>query len=179
MAEVVFEVLGRAEPADFRIGRWGAYQKPSVKEFKAEVRRCAAEAMAGRSPLSGPLQCAMCFVRAAPKSDRRANGEFKVPSAGNPYPWAWMSKPDWDNLCKSAQDACSKVVWNDDAQIVWGQPIKVQDDHHRIIIRVREVCEADMQMAYSQMVGALRRSRGVPEEGTRAEVEADHADGQG
>lgn len=173
MATVVFEVLGKAEPADFRISRWGAYQKPTVKAWKAEVRRCAAEAMAGRPPLKGPLRFSVCFVRNAPKSSRRANGEFKQASAGNPYPWAWTAKPDWDNMCKATQDACSKVVWNDDAQIVWGEPLKVQADHYRIIVVVEELCEEDVQVRYSKFVGALRRSRGCAGEGRRCEVESD------
>lgn len=170
MSEIVFEVLGKPEPADFRIGRWGAYEKLTVKEWKAEVRRCAAEAMADRKPLAGPLRFSICFVRPVPKSSRRANGEVKAASAGNPFPWAWTSKPDWDNLCKCAQDACSKVVWNDDAQIVWGEPLKVQDDHFRIIIMVEELCEEDVQIKYSKFVGALREARGLPAEGKREDV---------
>jgi len=158
LAEIVFEVLGKPEPADFRIGRWGAYEKPKVKEWKAEVRRCAADAMAGRPPLAGPLRFSVCFVRPAPASYP------KKPTKAKPWPWAWTSKPDWDNMCKCAQDACSKVVWNDDAQIVWGQPMKMHGDRFRIIVRVEEVWEEDLEAAYQGFEKALERSRTVAAE---------------
>ena len=155
MSEVIFEVNGEAVPADFRISRWNVHEKPKVAEWKAEVRRCASEAMQGREIMLGAIQCTMCFVTMPPKSHLRANGEFKAPSLKMPCPWARTSTPDWDNLCKCAQDACTKVVWKDDAQIVWGQPIKVYGDRFHIIVWVREIGQEELQDAYHALAAKL------------------------
>lgn len=78
----------------------------------AVVRFAAAQAMEGRSPMDGPLLLVIRSYRAKgmPKSKRRR--ELAEREAVKP-----ITRPDYDNYAKLVGDACTGVVWCDDAQV--------------------------------------------------------------
>lgn len=47
-----------------------------------------------------------------------------------------LSKPDWDNIAKSACDALKGIVWDDDSRVVMGQVQKYFSDDPRLRITV-------------------------------------------
>lgn len=98
---------------------------PDRADWKAHAKACAHRVMAGRAPLDGPLQLAVCWVCTPPASTP------KRPTKGNPWPWAPWKKPDKDNLHKILQDALNELVWHDDARLVDGPSGKIWDwaDH--------------------------------------------------
>ena len=49
-----------------------------------------------------------------------------------------VKKPDADNFAKSALDACNKVVWVDDAQVVDLHVFKRFSDQPRLAVKIRE-----------------------------------------
>ncbi len=92
--------------------------EPDRKDWKARVY---AEARANcGEPLHGPLSLTLVFVRPSPK------GTNKKPTEKRPWPWAWLSKPDCDNLAKPVKDALTGVAWVDDAQVIREEVVKHQ-----------------------------------------------------
>ena len=142
---VAFEVWGRPQPAGskkaFPIrrkagGGWVATGKvavvddnPHTKSWQAEVASCAAAAMmraAGAARggsfdpapelLTGPLGLAVRFTLRRPKGHfGTGKNAGKVKDSAPKFPTV---KPDCTKLLRAIEDACTGVVWNDDAQIV-------------------------------------------------------------
>lgn len=116
---VTFTVPGEARPERKRqTGRPGGFYKridtPDARDYKATVKLCAAQAMAGREPLQDALAVTIRVYRAKPPSWPKKR-------------WAWTTKPDCSNFAKLIEDACTGIVWGDDAQIVR----LVVEKHHR------------------------------------------------
>ncbi|GMW02634.1 MAG: hypothetical protein AMXMBFR84_37700 [Candidatus Hydrogenedentota bacterium] len=96
------------------------YDPSENEKAKGGVRDQAYFAMkqAGHTrPLEGPLRVRLDFAFDWPQSKR-------VKSLARISPGSLMAKlfhttkPDADNLCKLVFDACNRVVWRDDTQIV-------------------------------------------------------------
>ena len=88
------------------------YDPAKSRNAKQHVRFAAAEAMKefDGEPLKGPIHLKAQFGIEMPKSMARKR---------TPRPREWrVKKPDLDNLLKTVKDACSKVVYLDDSQIV-------------------------------------------------------------
>jgi Holliday junction resolvase RusA-like endonuclease len=84
-----------------------------MKQHQKMVGQLAALAMRGHAQMTGPLKLEMLCVYAIPRSwpaeQRQAALDGKV----------WKTTvPDLDNLEKLIADACNKIVYSDDAQIV-------------------------------------------------------------
>ena len=121
---VRFFVAGLAKPGGSKKGFYIEKIKRVVitdasgkkgREWRADVKATAYEAMQGRSPFARdvPLFLGILFVMPRPGSQLRANGEVKD--------WAllWpVTKPDATKLIRSAEDAMTGIVWVDDAQVV-------------------------------------------------------------
>lgn len=86
------------------------------KDWRREVARCAKEAMRGLDLLDGPLLVEMTFRRRRPTGHYGSgkNSAVLKPSA-EPFP---VPKPDVLKLARGAEDACTGIVWVDDAQTV-------------------------------------------------------------
>jgi len=92
-------------------------------------------------PMHGPLCVALTFVRNSP------SGTPKHSTPKHPWPWAWMTKPDLDNLAKPVLDALTRAeAWVDDAQIIRVEVHKVQSWSvlPGVLIEVREGWPADI-----------------------------------
>lgn len=84
------------------------------KDWRASVVQCAFEAM--RAANLAPLQCALRlnlnFLMPRPKYHFRKNGELK-----DDAPTRHIKPADSTKLTRSVEDACTKICWQDDAQI--------------------------------------------------------------
>jgi Holliday junction resolvase RusA-like endonuclease len=98
------------------------------KDWKQQVSYAAREAYRGKL-LEGPLKVTLRFYRSRPKGHFGAkglNGKGRASIAP-------IAAPDVLKLSRAVEDALSKVVYRDDAQIVveflskdWGEPARVE-----------------------------------------------------
>jgi Holliday junction resolvase RusA-like endonuclease len=77
-----------------------------LKDWRADVRLAAIDAMAADLPLTGPLGIAICFTIPKPKS---------APKRARTWP---DKRPDLDKLVRATLDALKPVAIVDDSQIV-------------------------------------------------------------
>jgi Holliday junction resolvase RusA-like endonuclease len=137
---ITFTVFGEARPAGskraFAIRRGGVPTgriavmdaNPKAKDWKQQVSCAAREAYAGEL-LTGPLRVTLQFYRPRPGGHYGANGLNKKGRESI----APTTKPDVLKLARGVEDACTGVIWRDDAQIVaelivkeWGEPARVE-----------------------------------------------------
>ena len=78
-----------------------------IHAYKEAVRLAAKIAMAGLTPVEGPVSLRVCFCIARPKSHSKAR------RADHNH----TQKPDLDNLCKALLDALNGICWADDSQV--------------------------------------------------------------
>ncbi len=140
MEAIQFTVLGDAKPAGskraFAIRKGGVPTgriavmdaNPNSKSWKQEVSHAAFLACRGRM-LDGPVKLTLNFYRVRPKGHYGAQGLNKKGRESS----APIQKPDVLKLARGVEDACTGVVWRDDAQIVtevltksWGEPARVE-----------------------------------------------------
>lgn len=140
-----FQVLGRAQPA----GSKRAFANPKTgkmivtddnrrsRPWKQEVAAVAYQAMAGGPLLTGPLDLRVVFYVARPRGHYGTgrNADRVRPSAP-PYP---AVKPDVTKLVRGLEDACTGVVWRDDAQVVIQRVRKVYGAPERADVEVRQL----------------------------------------
>ena len=90
-----FEVSGTPiAKQSFRFRSGGGYQPPRVIAWEEEVARCARAAMGDRPPFIG--QCSVQL-------------DFRLPT---------KRRVDLGNLSKPVLDACNKIAFEDDSQVV-------------------------------------------------------------
>lgn len=138
---VEFTVIGRPQPA----GSKRAFQHPKTKRilivdasknsrpWKQEVASVAAGVVDG--VMAGALMVDISFVMARPKSHYgtgRNATKLKDSAAAHP-----TVKPDVDKLSRAILDACTGVVWRDDAQVVEKTVRKVYGEPERCEVSVR------------------------------------------
>jgi Holliday junction resolvase RusA-like endonuclease len=106
--EVSFTVLGVPGPQGSKRHVGGGRMVESSKKvapWRDSVAWAGKEAMAGRSPLDGPLGCDIVFVFPRPKSRKKTARHDR--------------KPDLSKLIRSTEDALTTGgVWADDARVV-------------------------------------------------------------
>ncbi len=83
------------------------------KDWKIDVRNGAAASYSG-PPLLGPLSVSFTFFLPRPKAHFKKDA-VTLSDAAPPYP---DKKPDVLKLARAVEDACTSIVWKDDAQIV-------------------------------------------------------------
>lgn len=124
MTEITFTVLGIAQPA----GSKRAFSHPTTgrivvvddakgsRSWKDTVAAEAHQTMAGREPLTGPLELGVWIELPRPKGHYGSGRNAGTVRASAPtFP---AVKPDATKLLRAIEDACNQVVWRDDAQIV-------------------------------------------------------------
>lgn len=133
MTTIAFFVPGKPEPAGSKrafVLKGGAHPGRAIitdanknsKNWKGDVTTAAQAAYQGE-PLTGPIQLDITFTILRPKghfgSGKNAD---KLKDSAPAYP---ISKPDVLKLTRGAEDACTGVLWIDDAQIVAEHIFKV------------------------------------------------------
>ena len=117
-----------------RMTRYGKFKDKYAQRYlanKAQVQFTWQKQHKG-DLLKGPLEVNLIFSMPIPKNGRSQNR--KVASGD----WH-TTKPDSDNLQKSAFDAANKIVWEDDNQVCKVSCIKVYGDVPGIRMEVREL----------------------------------------
>jgi len=95
VGEIRFTVLGNPIPkARAVVTSHGAYTPERTKSWEAQVKAAARLAMRDRPPLEGPVGVELWLFR----GDKR--------------------RADADNMEKAVLDACNRIVWLDDAQVM-------------------------------------------------------------
>lgn len=125
MTDLSFTVYGVAQPAGSKTtgqrkdGR--RFVRDSAKRsapWKLQVADAAGKAVNGSGLLDGPLELSVIFTVPRPKSHYGARG--LRPSAPA-YPTV---RPDVTKLLRAIEDACTGIVWRDDAQVVEQHAVK-------------------------------------------------------
>jgi Holliday junction resolvase RusA-like endonuclease len=132
MSAGVVEFTIPGTPVPFaRTGTRGGqrFTPPKQRSAMGVIKHFAQLAMAGRAPMEGPIELTLSATYLKPASwskKRIAETVWKT------------SKPDGDNLQKLIKDACNKVVWVDDAQVVrWVGEKRYGDcEQMRVTVRV-------------------------------------------
>ena len=115
-------------------GKTGTVYTPKkTASYENRLSFYASQAMRGRAVLTGQLVLLYDTYKEVPKSKPRKWREAALRGEIRP-----TSRPDWENLGKVI-DACNKIVWLDDAQIVDGRVRKFYSDNPRIEIYVKEI----------------------------------------
>lgn len=143
---ISFTVFGRAAPAGSKRGFPITRHDGSTgvvltdacrntKAWQAMVADAAMQAYEGL-PLRTPISLQATFVRSRPKSHfgTGRNSHLLKDSAPS-YPTA---RPDLTKLVRAIEDACTGILWADDAQIVHQQFTKAYGDRDACIIHVEE-----------------------------------------
>jgi len=128
LLRVSFVVIGRPQPAGSKrafpvvrktgIGVAVTDDNPKARSWKGDVAAQAAAAMRmrGGELLAGPLGLAVTFTLARPKGHFGTGRNAGTIRESAPfYPTV---KPDCTKLLRAVEDACTGVVWRDDAQVV-------------------------------------------------------------
>lgn len=85
------------------------------RDWKGDVKRFASEAFQG-APLAGPLKVTMTFHLPRPKHHFGSGKNAHLVKDGAPLHPA--VKPDVLKLARACEDACTGMIYNDDAQII-------------------------------------------------------------
>jgi Holliday junction resolvase RusA-like endonuclease len=117
--DVSFTVYGVAAPAGSKTAGVSKSGKLFVRDsakrgagWRQHVAHAAGEAMNGAGLLDGALELSVIFTVPRPKSHYGARG--LRPSA----PEHPTTRPDVTKLLRAVEDACTGIVWRDDAQVV-------------------------------------------------------------
>lgn len=136
---IAFVVYGQPAPAGSKTARhsggrsWVHDSSKRSKPWQTAVASAAANAMtnARAELLDGPVAVAFTFLIPRPKGQYgtgRNAGVVKPSAPAHP-----TTRPDVLKLARAVEDACTGIVWRDDAQIVrevlckrWGTPVRVE-----------------------------------------------------
>lgn len=139
MSEVTFTVYGVAQPAGSKRAGMSKSGKMFVRDdakrsrpWKTQVSQAAGDAMNGTGLLDGPLELSVIFTVPRPKGHYGARG--LRPSAPA-YP---AVRPDVTKLLRAVEDACTGIVWRDDAQVVEQHAVKRYGEPAAVFVTVGE-----------------------------------------
>lgn len=119
MTQILFEILGdpvaqgRPIAGKSFAGKTVLYDPLKSRNFKEYVRMVAAQ-HAPKKLITGPIHLNLDFYRSTPKK-YQTKPKQQLIDAGELLP---TTKPDIDNLAKSVKDGLTKVIWQDDSQVV-------------------------------------------------------------
>ena len=86
-------------------------------------------------PLTGPLKLGVTFAFPAPKRWSKAKREA-IDEGAEPY---YVGRPDLDNLIKLVKDSGNHILWEDDAQIVDIEAVKVYSAEPGTVINLEAI----------------------------------------
>ena len=102
------------------------------RSYAGVIRASAWQAMRAQKPLDEPLELRVLAVWPWPTSlsaKRRAPGVSTCKA----------TKPDADNVLKIVKDACTGIVWTDDARVAVLRAAKLYSDRPGLMVTVRPV----------------------------------------
>ena len=113
------------------------------KPFRQEVSQTAMveAAKIGTKPLAGkhvPVRVELEFYLEKPASVKKSR--------------LWPSvKPDADKLIRLVLDACTGILWQDDAQVVAISAVKCYGVPERVVIRMFELAECSVKLPFETL----------------------------
>lgn len=107
-----------------------AYTPERTVTFESRLAYEAQHVMGGRPLLEGPLAVDLVVVMPIPQS--KPKRWLRDVEDGVTMP---TGKPDWDNYAK-VLDGLNLMVWRDDAQIIFGQVLKVYGKRPMFAVRI-------------------------------------------
>lgn len=123
LSRVEFTVLGLPQPQGSKTTIQQKGRRPRMIEdnpmtgpWRSTVAAAAQEAMAGRQLRSGPLRLRAVFVFPRPQGHFGTGRNEGILKASAPL--YCRTRPDVDKLLRAIGDACTGLVFRDDAQIV-------------------------------------------------------------
>ena len=137
MPDLSFTVYGLAQPAGSKVAMKTKTGKLLVRDaakgsrpWKTQVAQAAGEAMNGSGLLDGALELSVIFTVPRPK------GHYGVRGLRPSAPEHPTVRPDVTKLLRAIEDACTGIVWRDDAQIVAQHAYKEYGEPARADVRV-------------------------------------------
>jgi len=113
---------------------------PRNKPWRASVA-ASAQAVYFGPPLDGPLAITAQFGIARPKGHfGTGRNAGKLRASAPRYP---TGRPDASKLWRAAEDALTKILWRDDAQIVWQTVTKNYSDRPGLRLEVQKLDNAN------------------------------------
>lgn len=137
MIVVTGDPRGKGRPRFARVGNFvRTYTDEKTEVYEGTIKALARSAMKGREPFRYSVRVDVCAHMAIPPSWPSRKRE--AARAGRIRP---TGKPDIDNIFKCLGDACNKVVWEDDSQIVQAAISKRYGDDPRLVIMVEPIAD--------------------------------------
>ena len=124
------------------------YPDKETESYEGMLRAAAADAMAGRPLLDGPVLVKIVAVFAVPASWSKRKRAAAL--AGTIRPTV---KPDLDNTLKLC-DALNGIVWRDDAQVVTATGRKIYGDRPGLSIEVLPITAEVKPATTTTLMGA-------------------------
>lgn len=119
MKQIIFEIMGepvaqgRPRAGKSFAGNTVLYDPIKSRNFKQYVSMVASQ-HAPRKLIAGPIHLSVDIYRATPKK-YQTKPKQELIEKGLLLP---TTKPDVDNYVKGVKDGISKIIWQDDSQIV-------------------------------------------------------------
>lgn len=130
------EPVAQARPRASAVnGHVKMYDPQKSKDFKRYVRLVASQ-YAPSSLLEGPLYLEVKVYKPSLKSFSKKKAQKAEQGSLRP-----ISKPDVDNYVKGVKDACNKVIWKDDSQVVDLHVSKWYSEKPRVEVTVKHLLE--------------------------------------
>ena len=124
--------IGKARARILRTGR--SYTPAPTKAWEASAALIAKAARQAAAPVHGPLYLYVVAWMPIPASWSKRKQADALSGKLRP-----VVKPDADNILKIVGDALTKVVWNDDAQVVEASVRKAYARDTGVVIHVGRV----------------------------------------
>lgn len=119
METISFEIIGepvaqgRPRAGKSFSGKTVLYNPAKSRDFKQYVRIVASQHKPSEL-ITGPIHLELIFYQMTPKKYQTKPKQALI-DAGILLP---VTKPDVDNLAKGVKDGLSKIIWQDDSQVV-------------------------------------------------------------
>jgi Holliday junction resolvase RusA-like endonuclease len=127
--------VGKGRP---RVGRGGGHARMFTPEKNVSsenlVGWTAAQAMAGRQVITGPVNVRLHIAMDIPASWSKVKQQRALEGLEHP-----TTKPDMDNVIKAIFDAMNGVVWKDDVQVIGLSTSKAYGQAPGVRVEVREI----------------------------------------
>ncbi|MEZ0482635.1 RusA family crossover junction endodeoxyribonuclease [Planococcus sp. SSTMD024] len=119
MNQIAFEIVGqpvaqgRPRAGKSFTGKTVLYDPAKSRDFKQYVKLIASQHKP-QELIQGPIHLELTFYQPTPKK-YQTRPKQELIAAGLLLP---TTKPDVDNLAKGVKDGLSKIIWQDDSQVV-------------------------------------------------------------
>lgn len=113
--EIVGELVAQGRPRAGKsfTGKTVLYDPAKFRDFKQYVKLIASQ-YKPQEPIQGPIHLELTFYQPTPKK-YQARPKQELIAAGLLLP---TTKPDVDNLARGVKDGFSKIIGQDDSQVV-------------------------------------------------------------